>query len=78
MATETRELPLPETILPPTDSSPSLQQENEKHSHGSDEHNDPEEKDEEYITGIKLMAILISGTLVQFVMMLDQSIITTV
>jgi len=75
MATETRELPLPETILPATDNS---QQENEKHSHGSDEHNGLEEKDEEYITGIKLMAILISGTLVQFVMMLDQSIITTV
>ncbi|KAJ5752266.1 Major facilitator superfamily domain general substrate transporter [Penicillium odoratum] len=33
--------------------------------------------DEEYITGFKLWAILISGTLVQFVMMLDRSIIAT-
>lgn len=34
--------------------------------------------DGDYITGFKLWAILISGTLVQFVMMLDQSIIATV
>ncbi|KAJ5798038.1 Major facilitator superfamily domain general substrate transporter [Penicillium pulvis] len=33
--------------------------------------------DGDYITGFKLWAILISGTLVQFVMMLDQSIIAT-
>lgn len=33
---------------------------------------------EEYPSGIKLVLILVAGTLVQFVMMLDQSIISTV
>lgn len=51
----------------------------EKSAHGDDmQENDNQEEDEEYITGFKLWAILISGTLVQFVMMLDQSIIATV
>ncbi|KAJ5501836.1 Major facilitator superfamily domain general substrate transporter [Penicillium expansum] len=50
----------------------------EKSAHGDDmQENDNQEEDEEYITGFKLWAILISGTLVQFVMMLDQSIIAT-
>ncbi|KAK4867164.1 hypothetical protein LT330_000674 [Penicillium expansum] len=50
----------------------------EKSAHGDDmQENDNQEEDEEYITGFKLWAILISGTLVQFVMMLDQSTIAT-
>lgn len=36
------------------------------------------EDDLEYFGGLKLWSVLISGTLVQFVMMLDASIITTV
>ncbi|EKV06852.1 hypothetical protein PDIG_76250 [Penicillium digitatum PHI26] len=54
-----------------------VETESEKPPQGDNIHANDEE-DGEYITGFKLWAILISGTLVQFVMMLDQSIIATV
>ena len=73
-----RELSLPEMISPATGDPSSLPLANKKHSHSGDGHNGSEEEDEEYITGFRLMLILTAGTLVQFVMMLDQSIIATV
>ena len=71
-------LSLPESIAPATGDHPSIPLANEKHSHSREHLNGPEEEDEEYITGFRLMLILTAGTLVQFVMMLDQSIIATV
>lgn len=78
MDTELRKLPSPEMNIPVKDDSPSSQQADEKHSHSGDEHNGLEDDDEDYITGFRLILILTAGTLVQFVMMLDQSIIATV
>lgn len=61
------------------ESQPTNQfQEHEKDVTTRDEANTNDDQEETYITGIRLMMILVSGTLVQFVMMLDQSIIATV
>ena len=85
METDTRELLSLERIPRERDDSRSVTRANEKPSGNSDGHNGlgeevvgEEEEEEEYITGFRLMLILSAGTLVQFVMMLDQSIIATV
>jgi hypothetical protein len=72
METKAQETCLGEMVSPTMDDSRSSRQANEGAGH-----EEPEEG-EEYITGTKLTLILISMTLGQFVMMLDQSIISTV
>lgn len=75
MAIHAREEHLPDTTL-----STMTQSKIEEDGPQDDvqENNAQEEDGGEYVTGIKLWSILIAGTLVQFTMMLDQSIITTV
>ncbi|KGO68316.1 Major facilitator superfamily domain, general substrate transporter [Penicillium italicum] len=73
METDTKKFTFPDTT-PAT----MVETESEKPPHVDDvQQNDEQEEDGEYITGFKLWAILIAGTLVQFVMMLDQSILAT-
>ncbi|KAL4780057.1 major facilitator superfamily-domain-containing protein [Aspergillus varians] len=73
MATETTDASFPATTPPLIVETAS-----DKPPQGDDAQQDGDQEDDgEYITGFKLWAILILGTLVQFVMMLDQSIIAT-
>lgn len=68
----------PAEMSPPaTDRSESPQHLDKTHS-PSDEREKVSEEDKEYVTGVRLILILISMVLVQFLIMLDASIIATV
>jgi hypothetical protein len=81
MEAETRELHQLEGSPSLMNGATPFEQAKDEHSHGGDdEHNVREEgvDEEGYISGFRLTSVLVAGTLVQFVMMLDQSIIATV
>lgn len=66
------------STIPVLDTIPATMVQPEPEKPPQEVQEDEDLDDGDYITGFKLWAILISGTLVQFVMMLDQSIIATV